>query len=309
MLILYNLLIFIVGLILLVKGADKFIDKLKLIALSLNMSEFIIGVLLASIATTLPEISVSVMASFQGRSSLALGNALGSVLVNISLILGIPACFSSIKVDERGWKNSLLLLFLSILVGLMILDKKLGRIEGLSLIGLYIFYVRFNIKSTISSREEYKENYKKVKIKDFIEVFLMAGVIILGSKLLIDSAVFFARLLRISEMIIGLTIVAFGTSLPEFANTVLSLIKKTPNIGFGNIVGANFLNLLVVVGLSSIINPINVEEEFIYLTIPLMMIVISVLTISLKRDNIIGRKTGIALVFLYLLFIYFNLKF
>lgn len=302
----YNAILFIIGLILLIKGSDQFIERLKLIAKKLNVSEYLIGILLASIATTLPEISVSIIASIQGKSSLALGNALGSVLVNISLILGISSCFLPIRVNEKGWRNALSLLVLSGILGIMVLDKKINRLEGLILLGLYGFFV----SSVIDSKDnKEKESREKIRIKDIIYIFILAIVIVLGAKLLVDSAIFFARLLRFSEMIIGLTIVAFGTSLPEFANTMVSLFKKTPNIGFGNILGANVLNLLVVIGIASLISPISVEEEFIYLTIPLMMIVISVLTISLKRDNIIGRKTGILLVLLYLIFIYFNLRF
>lgn len=306
MLIFYNAILFIIGLILLIKGSDYFIERLKHIATSLNVSEFLIGVLLASIATTLPEISVSLVASIQGKSSLALGNAFGSVLVNISLILGIPSCFFSIRVDERGWKNSLFLLGLSGILGIMVLDKILNRLEGLILLILYILFVNSIVDF---KKNKDKESMSKIYKKDIIFVFIVAVLIVLGAKLLVDSAIFFAQLLGIPEMIIGLTIVAFGTSLPEFANTMVSLFKRAPNIGFGNILGANVLNLLVVIGLASLISPIKVEEEFIYLTIPLMVIVISVLTVSLRRDNIIGRKTGIVLVLLYLFFVYFNLKF
>lgn len=299
-----NLFLFATGVLLLVKGSDYFIEKLKFIAKSLNVSEIIIGILLGSIATTLPEISVSFVSSLQGKSSLALGNALGSVLINTSLIIGIPSFFVPIKVDDEGWKNALLLLLFSIILLIMSIDKNLSRWEGALLLVFYILFVRHNI---FLGNKNKRGNSSEVYKKDIVYVFILAGIVVLGSKLLVDSAVFFAKILGISEMIIGLTIVAFGTSLPEFVNTLNSIIKRTPNIGIGNILGANVMNLLVVIGIASLINPIQVEEKFLYLTMPLMMVIIAVLTISLKRDNIIGRKTGFLLLCLYSLFFLLSL--
>lgn len=303
--ILINIVLFILGLFLLIKGSDLFIERLKLIAKNLSISDFVIGAVLASIATTLPEISVSIISSFQGEGSLALGNALGSVLFNIAVILGISSVFRPIKVDDKGWRNALFLLILSGILGLMALNKYLSRWEGLVLIILYGIF----LKRSIEKEGIYHQGKKgKIVLVDIAYVFIMGGVVVLGSKLLVDSSVFFARILNISEMMIGLTIVAFGTSLPEFANTLTSIRKKIPNIGVGNIIGACILNILIVSGLSALINPILIEKEFLYLVLPIVLLVAFALTISLKRDNIIGRKTGALFLILYLIFFMLNFK-
>ncbi len=303
--IIINIVLFILGLVLLIKGSDLFIERLKLIAKKSYISDFVVGAVLASVATTLPEISVSVISSFQGEGSLALGNALGSVLFNIAVILGISSVFRPIRVDDKGWRNALFLLILSGILGLMALDKYLSRWEGLLLIILYGVF----LKRSIEKEEIFQQDKeRKIVLMDIAYVFVVGGVVVLGSKLLVDSSVFFARMLNISEMLIGLTIVASGTSLPEFANTLTSIRKKIPNIGVGNIIGACILNVLIVSGLSALINPISIEKEFLYLVLPIIFLVVFTLTISLKRDNIIGRKTGAILLILYLMFFMLNFK-
>lgn len=301
--ILFNILLFILGLIFLIRGSDLFIERLKLIANKLGVSEFVVGAILASVATTLPEISVSIISSLQGESSLAIGNAIGSVLFNISVILGISSLIMPIKVDERGWKNSLLLFCISIIFGFAAIDGYLSRWEGLILLILYGIFVKRALNGEWANQKEHKE---KILVRDIVYVFITGGILVLGSKLLVDSAVFFARMLKISEMIIGLTIVAFGTSLPEFVNTITSIRKKTPNIGVGNIIGACILNILIVSGVAILVNPVILAKEFLYLALPIILLIVLALTISLKRDNIIGRKTGLIFLVLYALFFILN---
>lgn len=301
-----NTFLFILGLILLIIGANKFVYHLKLLAKKLNISEFIIGLILASFATTLPEISVSIISSLQGNSTIALGNALGSVLVNIAFIFGISSIIIPIKLDNNTWKYSLFLFIITIFLYLLMLDKIISRLEGLILLLIYLFFLMYNYKIRNYLLINDNSYIKNSIIRDLIIIFITAFIIIFGSRLLVDNAVYFAEKFNIPKILIGLTLVAIGTSLPEFANSITSIIKKTPSIGAGNILGANFLNVLIVIGIASIINPINVDQKFIKFTMPLILLVILILTISLKKDNIIGRKTGLILLFSYFLFLIFN---
>ncbi|PMQ01966.1 MAG: cation transporter [Dictyoglomus sp. NZ13-RE01] len=296
-----NFIIFFVGLYVLIKGSDKFIFHIKLVAESFKVSEYVIGLILASIATTLPEITVSIIASLQGDSSLALGNALGSVLVNISLILGICSFFKPMKVDEKAWRNSFFLLLITTFLWFLMIDSIISRIEGFILIIIYVVFL-FRVYKDNKKIEEEDKNIK-FPTRSIIWVFLSGLAIVIGARLLVTSAINIARSFGISEAIIGLTLVAFGTSLPEFANSITSVVKKLPNIGTGNVIGANIINILIVVGLSSLINPIKVEKNIVQFILPLTLLVIFILTISLKRDNIIGRKTGFVLLLFYILFI------
>lgn len=301
-----NTFLFILGLILLIIGANKFVYHLKLLAKKLNISEFIIGLILASFATTLPEISVSIISSLQGNSTIALGNALGSVLVNIAFIFGISSIIIPIKLDNNTWKYSLFLFIITIFLYSLMLDKIISRLEGLILLLIYLFFLMYNYKTRNYLLINDNSYIKNSIIRDLIIIFITAFIIIFGSRLLVDNAVYFAEKFNIPKILIGLTLVAIGTSLPEFANSITSIIKKTPSIGAGNILGANFLNVLIVIGIASIINPINVDQKFIKFTMPLILLVILILTISLKKDNIIGRKTGFFLLFSYFLFLIFN---
>ncbi len=307
---LIDIFLFFIGLILLIFGADKFIHYLKLLAKKLNIKEFIIGLFLASFATTLPEITVSIISSLRGNSIIALGNALGSVLVNISFILGISSIIIPLKVDNIAWKNSLFLFLITILLFFFMLDYLISRVEGFLLLLIYGIFLRFNYKKRTQSLENGNNSSNKESVlKELIWIFATALIIVLGSHLLVDNAINIAENLNIPKIIIGLTLVAIGTSLPEFANSITSIIKKTPNIGTGNVLGANILNILIVIGIASLINPIKVDQNFVKFTMPMTLLVILILTISLKRDNIIGRKTGLTLLFSYILFLVFNFLF
>lgn len=297
-----DFILFSVGLVLLIKGADKFIQYAKIVAKSVGVSEFIIGLVLASIATTLPELTVSIIASLQGNSNLALGNAVGSVLANISLILGFSSLLRPMKVDEIAWKNSLFLFVITLLLWFLMRDYVISRLEGLILILIYIEFLYLLYRRN-SKKEDEEVKKEKFPVKEVIFIFISSIVIVIGSRLLVISSVNMARALGVSEAVIGLTLVSLGTSLPEFANSMTSIIKKLPNIGAGNILGANIINVLMVVGIASLINPIRVEQNLNQIIIPLALFVILTLTISLKRDNIIGRRTSVILLSLYLLFL------
>uniref|UniRef100_A0A7C3MIE0 Calcium/sodium antiporter n=1 Tax=Dictyoglomus thermophilum TaxID=14 RepID=A0A7C3MIE0_DICTH len=303
-----DVIIFIISLFFLIKGSDKFTEYLKIIGIKLRVKDFVISLILASIATTLPEIIVSIISSLKGNSNLALGNALGSVIVNTALILGICSLISPMKVDDLAWKNSFFLLFINFLLFLLMFDMKISRFEGFILLILYaiFIYIIYRVKGDNKS-ENYQDQNSAIKI--FILMILSIGVVIVSSRFLVESSINIARFLNISELIIGLTLVALGTSLPELANSVISTIKKVPDIGVGNIIGASILNVLVVIGIASIINPIKVDQKFITYIMPVILITLLALSISLKRDNIIGKKTGLILLSLYFISIILNFIF
>jgi len=187
-------------------------------------------------------------------------------------------------------------------------DMKISRFEGFILLILYaiFIYIIYRVKGDNKS-ENYQDQNSAIKI--FILMILSIGVVIVSSRFLVESSINIARFLNISELIIGLTLVALGTSLPELANSVISTIKKVPDIGVGNIIGASILNVLVVIGIASIINPIKVDQKFITYIMPVILITLLALSISLKRDNIIGKKTGLILLSLYFISIILNFIF
>ncbi|AEC52043.1 Na(+)/Ca(2+)-exchanging protein [Pyrococcus sp. NA2] len=295
--------IFFIGLGLLIKGSDIFVDRATRIAKSFNISEFLIALVLASIATTLPEVTVSVISSYKGNSGIALGNAIGSALANIALILSISALIMPLKVDKIATENSLIMLGVTLYAWLLMSNGKISRVEGLTLILIYIAFLRYLYRKHVKFEEAERERVGSVA-KDIVMLFISGGIVILGAELVVDSAVEIARSAGVPEIVIGVTLVSIGTSLPEFANSLTATLKRIPNISVGNIIGANILDILMVIGIASLIRPIEVDESIVRLVMPITILVMVVLTISLYRNSKVGRKTAIIQLIIYTIFLY-----
>ncbi|AFK22132.1 calcium/sodium antiporter [Pyrococcus sp. ST04] len=295
--------IFILGLVLLIKGSDIFVEAASRIARSFGVSEFLIALVLASIATTLPEVTVSAISSYKGNSGIALGNAVGSALANIGIILAISAMIMPLKVDKIASENSLIMLGATTYAWLLMMDGEISRIEGISLIIIYLLFLTYLYKRHITLEELEGEGNGSIG-REVAILFLSGGMVIVGAELVVDSAVKIARALGVPEVIIGVTLVSIGTSLPELANSLTATLKKIPNISVGNIIGANILDILMVIGIAAMIRPIHVDPSIMKTVMPMTLAVMLVLTISLFRNNKVGRKTAVVLLGIYSYFLY-----
>lgn len=300
---LYDVIGFIVGLTLLIKGSDKFVESASRVAKGLGVSEFLVALVLASIATTLPEVTVSGIAAFEGNPDVALGNGVGSTIINIALILGLCSMIMPLKVDEVAWKNSLFMVGVTFIAWLMMFDGVLSRFDGAVLIIIYFGFLYYLYRKHMAPEElpEEKGNPRR----EAVIMFLSGIVVVVGARIVVRSAVNMAYHLGIPESVIALTLVAFGTSLPEFANSLTATLKRVPNISVGNVIGANILDILMVLGISAIIRPIPSGEEYRRVIMPLTLLVMGVLTVSLKSNNKVGRKTGAVLLGLLVYFLYY----
>ena len=295
--------IFTVGLVLLIKGSDEFVEAGSRVAKGFGVSEFLIALMLASIATTLPEVTVSAIAAYEGNSGIALGNAVGSALANIALILGVSAMIMPLKVDEIAWRNSLFMLFVTFYAWFLMRDMVISRVEGFTLILIYLSFLYYLYKKHIALKEVGNGKSRNVR-KDVIILFLSGIVVVIGARMVVYSAVTIARALGIPEVVIGLTLVSIGTSLPELANSLTATLKKIPNISVGNIVGANILNILMVIGIASMIRPITVDASIFSFIMPLTLLVMGILTLSLRLTNKVSRATSAVLLMVYAYFLY-----
>jgi len=297
-----ELALFAVGLVMLIKGSDLFVEAASRTAKDFGVSEFIIALVLASIATTLPEVTVSALAAYRGESGIALGNAIGSALANIGLILGISAMIMPLKVDKTAWENSLFLVAVTGYATLIMRDGVISRVDGFSLIMIYFgfLYYLYRKHMTIDEVSEREGDPKKDAL-----ILLGSGiVVVIGARLVVNSAVTLAEALGISEAVIGLTLVSIGTSLPELTNSLTATLKRIPNISVGNIIGADILDILMVIGIASLIRPIQVDSETFSITLPLALLVMVILTVSLRINNKVDRKTASLFLGIYTYFIY-----
>ena len=255
----------IVGLILLVWSADKFVDGASATARYFNLSPLLIGIVIVGFGTSTPEMLVSASSALDGASGLALGNAYGSNIANIALILGVTALISPIFVAKDVLTKELpALLAITLLSAFFLVDATVSRLEAVILLVVFAIYMAWRIwdAKKAHTEPETTENAEPISLKKSI-FWLVVGLLLLmlSSKLMVVGAVALATELGVSDLVIGLTIVAVGTSLPELASSIIAARKGESDLALGNIVGSNLFNTLVVVGIAGVIRPMQVEPE------------------------------------------------
>ena len=295
--------ILIIGFVLLTKGADYFIENSAAFAEDRGISPHIIGVTIVAFGTSLPELLVSVMSSFQNHNDLALGNIVGSNISNIGLVLASASFIfhytlqGTIEPDNNANKDSYVMLVAALLLVLFAQDNLISFSEGFIFFILYILYLvslYFRSSKLTEIEPEMNTSYP----------FLVGGLIsmLIGAQITITSAVEIASELGVSEIVIGLSVVAIGTSLPELAGTVSAARMGHKEIAIGNVIGSNIANIFLVMGVLAMINEIKVEQWVLDVTLPLL-ILITVATLGLIRVPF-GRLSGSILFGFFILFIY-----
>lgn len=302
--------LFTMGLIMILKGGNWFVDSAIWLGEITGASMGLIGATLISLATTLPEFFVSTLASKDGLSDMAIGNSIGSIICNIALIVSVCVLFKPIKIEDSKFddKAFMMITFMSLFY-FFASDGLVTKFEGLILISLtlpFIFLNFYNPKKT-------KIKGKKIVFKDIKEEliinifkFLIGGfLIIYGADILVTTGVWIANILRIPKKVISLTLLAFGTSLPELTASLVSTFKNKPDISVGNILGANILNITLVLGVSALVHPTGllVLASSLKTDIPvsLLLMVLFIIPGILKKK--IGRLTGGVLFLIYLIYI------
>ena len=301
------------GFALLVWSADRFVDSAASTAKHLGMPSLLIGILIVGFGTSAPEMVVSAIAAYEGNPGLALGNAIGSNIVNIALILGITAIVAPIAVNSKIVKKEIPLLLLIVLfTGYLLLDNTLTLFEGVILLAGFFALVLWSVFAAFRSRGDSFEDQMDIELNEDIMslkvgiMWLVFGLILLiaSSRLLVWGAVGVANSFGVSDLIIGLTIVALGTSLPELAASVMAARKGEHDIAIGNVVGSNMFNLLAVIGIAVIIAPMNsIPLEVLqrdWTIMLLLTIALFVMAYGFKgRNGRINRVEGTILILCY----------
>ena len=316
---LINFLVFFWGLFLLYLGAEFLVRGASKIALMARISPLIVGVTVVAFGTSSPEVIVSFVAAFSDKADVAIGNIVGSNIANIGLILGISALIRTVKLRKTKIAAEVFwMLGASALFIIFSLNGMLEQWEGILLFLVLIIFVIISIRISINQRNSHTEiidvsvgkisNLPKVVQLIIYIVFVVIGIAILvwGSNITIDSAIFIAREFGVSEIIIGLTLVAFGTSLPELATAIISIVKKENAILIGNVIGSNIFNILCVGGLVSSFIAIPVKDRVIQFDLPVMMAVSLLLLPVVFKWNKIPRFLGLFLLILYFSYISFS---
>jgi len=309
----------IAGFGLLVWGAERFVHGASAIAKNLGVPPLIIGLTVVGIGTSAPEILISIVAAYQGNPELAVGNALGSNITNIALVLGITAMVTPLTVRSETLRREYPIMFIIMLVSLMLLiDKHLGRLDGLILIsGLFVMMLWMVVQGKKEKRDpmekEFEQEIPKISTKKALLWFAIGFILLLiSSRGLVWGSVNIAKAAGISDLVIGLTIVAIGTSLPELAASIASALKKEHDIAIGNILGSNMFNLLAVLGIPGLVRPSMIDGAVLTRDFPFMIglsIALFVMAYGFKGEGRINRFEGGLLVggyISYMLVLYYT---
>ena len=301
-----TVLLFILGLILICLGGDRLVDAAVAIAKKLGIPQIVVGATIVSLGTTLPEVLVSTTAAFDGSAAIAAGNAFGSIICNTALIAGLTQAIRPSKKIEAAairWRG---IFFFAVLIGMNLyayLTQKFNRPAGVVLLLLFAVYAYLNIKRAGSEGEESEEEEGKKESgpvwKHLLILVVCAVLLYFGANLLVDNGILIAEALGVPERVIAVTFIALGTSLPELVTSLVSIIKGYGNVGLGNIVGANILNMLLVIGIPSAIAGIPLERSTILIDMPLGLLVMAVLLIPILIRKKSSRVQGIALLAIY----------
>jgi cation:H+ antiporter len=300
--------LFLLGFILITKGADIFINNTVEIGKKTNISELILGATIVSFATTLPELTVSMFAASSGHTTMSMGNAVGSIICNSGLILGLVAVISPFKVDKDMFFSKSTLLIISVIT-LLILgsDEIITKDNALILILILSVYMISNYRSVVGKNTSNQKGSgfdSKAEIIKIAFMFIIGLVMmVVGSKLLINSGVEIANVIGIPQGIVSLTVIALGTSLPELVSSLTAIKKNHHAISVGNILGANILNITSVISFSALVNDIPVLSQNIGVDFPFMIGILLVLIVPTIRKHKLSRFQGILMLGLYLTYL------
>lgn len=300
---------FILGLVLLIWSAGRFVVGASALAKYCGLSSFLIGMIVVGFGTSAPELAVSLFAALGGSLELALGNAYGSNIGNIALILGFTAIIFPIVIPKSAIRMDIPLLLLATAISFVLLffNKDVSRLDGILLVLLFAVIIALQIWQGISNKAENSDNETGSKnlLSSLFWLVLGLGILVGSSKLLVFGATEIAKALGVSDLLIGLTVVAIGTSLPELASSVIAAKKGDTALALGNIVGSNIFNSLIVVGISAIISPMNVDSLILQRDLPVtafLTLLLLLFGIHLKNEPKIGRVKGIFLFLFYIVY-------
>ena len=296
-----NIISLIIGFILLIKGADLFVDSASGIAKRFGIPSLIIGMTIVAMGTSAPELSVSITSAIKGLNDMSIANVVGSNIFNTLMILGVSSLFNKLKINS--YKDIVVMLFSSVLLLVCCFNNTLGIINGIVLLAMFALFMWNQIKGAKAEVED-KVVHRPILLTIALGIIGMCAIIG-GGNLVVNSASVIATNLGMSENLVGLTIVAMGTSLPEFITSVIATRKGEIDIAVGNVVGSNIFNILFVLGIAGIINPMTVS--LVAICDIAILVIVSVLILFVTRKKEINKYNGLMLIAIYVCYLCYTI--
>lgn len=307
-----SFILFFVGLAMVVFGSDFLVDGASCVARKLKISEFVIGIIIVGFGTSCPELVVSITGALEGSSDIAIGNVIGSNILNILLILGLTAVISPIAITrDNKSKDIPILLTITLFFCLTCLDGEINRLDAIIYLLLFTAYIVYNFRSGKKNPDEEGEVKQYSLGLSIIMILAGLGGLIFGGKLFVDNAVKIAQGIGASEKFIAITVLALGTSLPELVTCVVAAAKKKGQLALGNIVGSNVFNILLILGCAGIINPLNAASlNYVDMAVTLASALLLFLFAFTSKKQKISKGAGftmLALELAYMIFLFIKL--
>lgn len=299
------IILFVAGLILICLGGDRLVDAAVAIAKKLGIPQIVVGATIVSLGTTLPEILVSTTAAFDGSAAIAAGNAFGSIICNTALIAGLTQTIrpsKQVEFSSMAWRSAFFFIVLILMNVYGYVTGVFNRPAGIAMLLLFALYAYLNIKRSAAEGgdEESEDSKEEVSLpKQFIILVICAALLYVGANLLVDNGIIIAQTLGVPERVIAVTFIALGTSLPELVTSIMSLVKGYGNVGLGNVIGANILNMLLVIGIPAAIAGIPLEQSTVRVDMPLACLVMAVLLVPILIRKKSSRAQGVVLLGIY----------
>lgn len=291
----WNIIFLLVGFVLLIKGADFFVDGSSSVARLLGIPGFVIGLTVVAMGTSAPEAAVSITAGISGSNEIAISNIIGSNLFNLLVVAGLSAVIKPYKIEKTMLKRDfpINVIVSAVLILMLIIGGTLGRVDGILLLILFIAYIAFVLLKAFRNREVSVDTEVKTMSPILSVVCIIGGLaaVIFGGDLVVDNAVAIAQKLNWSETFIGLTIIAIGTSLPELVTSVVAARKGESGLALGNVIGSNLFNIMFILGLSTTISPIATDSSMIINAVIMFVVTALIYIVSVVKKSL-GRIIG-----------------
>ncbi len=291
----WNIILLLVGFVLLIKGADFFVDGSSSVAKLLGIPGFVIGLTVVAMGTSAPEAAVSITAGISGSNEIAISNVVGSNMFNLMVVAGLSAVIKPFKIENTLLKRDFPVNVAACvaLLAMTMLAGSLGRLDGFILLGIFVGYLAFVLIKAFKNRETDADSEVKIMSPVLSIICIIGGLaaVIFGGDLVVDNAVAIAQKLNWSETFIGLTIIAIGTSLPELVTSVVAAKKGESGLALGNVIGSNLFNIMLILGLSSAINPIATDRSVI-INVIIMTIFTALIYVFCAIKKSMGRVAG-----------------
>ncbi len=288
----------IVGFVLLIKGADYFVEASSSVAKALRVPSIIIGLTIVAFGTSAPELAVSVTASLAGNNEIAVGNVIGSNIFNLLVVLGACGAIRAFGVQLR-WDYAASLLVAVALFLMMVTDQFVSRVDGLILLAMFVAFVAMTIRDALVNRTTADEEYQVMSpVRSIIYIVGGIAAIVWGGDLVVDSASEIALSFGLTQTLVGLTVVAFGTSLPELVTSVVASRKGENGLALGNVIGSNIFNILMVLASSAAVKPIPVSQESVVDAACLIVFTVIVWFLCRSKQRV-SRPEGLAMLGMY----------